>query len=134
MNKVFLSGCIASRPSLVNREGTAAHLTFSLDVTHRTSKGETRHELYPVSLWHSAALWGARTLRAGQRVVVNGYLTKRRRYEKGIEVENGTGIAAEEVLVMASRPQDAASVPSSAEPSEDEGFSETEPDNILATQ
>ncbi|MEG1515745.1 MAG: single-stranded DNA-binding protein [Clostridia bacterium] len=99
---MFLSGCIASNPCLIHREGAVAHLTFSLDVMHRTSKGENRHEQYPISLWHNAALWAAQALKLGQRVAVTGYLAIRRAYENGIEVRGGVEVAADEVFVMVS--------------------------------
>ena len=129
MNKVFLSGCIASRPSLVHREGMTAHLTFSLDVTHRTSRGETRHELYPISLWHSAALWAAQALKLGQRVAVSGYMAKRRTYENGIETQNEVEIAAEEVLIMASFSRDVPDVLCSSVQAEIGVFPQAQSDN-----
>ncbi|MDO4549342.1 MAG: hypothetical protein Q4D04_14725, partial [Clostridia bacterium] len=67
--------------------------------------------LYPVSLWHSAALWAAQALKLAQRVAVSGYLAKRRTYENGIEVQSETEIAAEEVLIMAMLSRDVPDVP-----------------------
>lgn len=74
MNKVYLSGEVATQPTLT--EGAAPHMIFDLLVTHRTAAGVRREELYRVNAWHEAARWGFANLRRGQRAALQGYLTQ----------------------------------------------------------
>ena len=56
MNKVFLSGRIATEPQLRTENGDAAHLALLLSVQHKTRAGEVRREAYRVNAWHDVAL------------------------------------------------------------------------------
>lgn len=74
MNKVYLSGEVATQPTLT--EGAVPHMIFDLLVTHRTAAGVRKEERYRVNAWHDAARWGFANLRRGQPVAVQGYLTQ----------------------------------------------------------
>lgn len=74
MNKVYLSGQVASRPVLTG--GEAAHLIFDLSVSHRTAKNEVRRELYRINAWHASAQWGYQNLLQGEAIALQGYLTQ----------------------------------------------------------
>ena len=76
MNKVFVSGIVVGKPTLMETKGRPAHLTFQLCVQHRTTKGVVKRETYDVSAWHSSAIWGSKNIWQGQYVIVEGYLTR----------------------------------------------------------
>lgn len=99
MNKVFLSGRIATEPQLRTESGDAAHLALLLSVQHKTRAGEVRREAYRVNAWHDVALWGAKNLARGQRIGVCGYLTQRQVNAGGISAL-ATEVVAEEILPM----------------------------------
>lgn len=99
MNKTYLFGRIASIPRLVNRVDMPAHLVFLLDVSHKTAKGEIKHEMYPISLWNNKALWGSRALRTGQYITVDGKLTQRPNNNQSAEVLRSIEIAADEIIL-----------------------------------
>lgn len=99
MNKVFLSGRIATEPQLRTENGDAAHLALLLSVQHKTRAGEVRREAYRVNAWHDVALWGAKNLARGQRIGVCGYLTQRQVNAGGISAL-ATEVVAEEILPM----------------------------------
>ena len=69
MNKVYLSGTVASAPKLWQPENGAAHIAFQLMVSHKTAKGQIRRELYPVNAWLKTAQWAQATLRAGDACI-----------------------------------------------------------------
>ena len=75
MNKVYISGEIASAPVLTS--SAKPHLIFDLLVGHKTIDGVRKSEWYCVNAWNNAALWGMAHLRRGQSVAVQGYLTQR---------------------------------------------------------
>ena len=99
MNKVFLSGRIATEPQLRTENGDAAHLALLLSVQHKTRAGEVRREAYRVNAWHDVALWGAKNLARGQKIGVCGYLTQRQVNAGGISAL-ATEVVAEEILPM----------------------------------
>ena len=99
MNKVFLSGRIATEPQLRTENGDAAHLALLLSVQHKTRAGEVRREAYRVNAWYDVALWGAKNLARGQRIGVCGYLTQRQVNAGGISAL-ATEVVAEEILPM----------------------------------
>ena len=107
MNKVFLSGRIATEPQLRTENRDAAHLALLLSVQHKTRAGEVRREAYRVNAWHDVALWGAKNLARGQRIGVCGYLTQRQVNAGGISAL-ATEIVAEEILPMHAPRDDAA--------------------------
>ena len=75
MNQVYLEGSVANAPRLLDQEGAAPRLIFSLVTTHR-SKAGVRKEYYPIRAWNQLARFGAQRLTPGTRVVVEGYLTQ----------------------------------------------------------
>ena len=99
MNKVFLSGRIATEPQLRTENRDAAHLALLLSVQHKTRAGEVRREASRVTAWHDVALWGAKNLARGQRIGVCGYLTQRQVNAGGISAL-ATEVVAEEILPM----------------------------------
>jgi single-stranded DNA-binding protein len=75
-----------------------------LCVSHKTSKGEWRRELYTVNSWNTAAQWVIQNLKQGQRVALLGYLTQRTlRTGDGIFVS--VEVTSQEFLPMESKPQ-----------------------------
>ena len=85
MNQVYMMGTVSCEPRLVQKEGNPAHLVFTLRVSHRSKAGEKK-EYYPINAWNQAAEWGARELRQGRRILVDGYLTQTQRPE-GLQVQ-----------------------------------------------
>jgi single-stranded DNA-binding protein len=78
MNQVYLSGIVSDPPVRVGKaEDGIAHAIFQLCVSHKTSKGEWRRELYTVNSWNAAAQWVLQNLKQGQKVALLGYLTQR---------------------------------------------------------
>jgi single-stranded DNA-binding protein len=78
MNQVYLSGIVADPPIRVGiAEDGIAHAVFQLCVSHKTSKGEWRRELYTINSWNAAAQWVLQNLKQGQKVALLGYLTQR---------------------------------------------------------
>ena len=78
MNQVYLSGIVADPPVRAGKaEDEVVHAVFQLCVSHKTSKGEWRRELYTVNSWNAAAEWVLHHLKQGQRVALLGYLTQR---------------------------------------------------------
>lgn len=75
MNQVYLEGSVANAPRLLDQEGAAPRLIFSLMTTHR-SKAGVKKEYYPIRAWNQLARLGAQQLTPGARVVVEGYLTQ----------------------------------------------------------
>ena len=75
MNQVYLEGSVANAPRLLDQEGAAPRLIFSLMTTHR-SKAGVKKEYYPIRAWNQLARFGAQRLTPGARVVVEGYLTQ----------------------------------------------------------
>ena len=130
MNKVFLSGRIATEPQLRTENGDAAHLALLLSVQHKTRAGEVRREAYRVNAWHDVALWGAKNLARGQRIGVCGYLTQRQVNAGGISAL-ATEVVAEEILPMnaaagASTAAQEAAKPDEPSPARAEAMAETE--------
>lgn len=130
MNKVFLSGRIATEPQLRTENGDAAHLALLLSVQHKTRAGEVRREAYRVNAWHDVALWGAKNLARGQRIGVCGYLTQRQVNAGGISAL-ATEVVAEEILPMnaaagASTAAQEAVKPGEPSPARAEAMAETE--------
>lgn len=130
MNKVFLSGRIATEPQLRTENGDAAHLALLLSVQHKTRAGEVRREAYRVNAWHDVALWGAKSLARGQRIGVCGYLTQRQVNAGGISAL-ATEVVAEEILPMnaaagASTAAQEAAKPDEPSPARAEAMAETE--------
>ena len=129
MNKVFLSGRIATEPQLRTENGDAAHLALLLSVQHKTRAGEVRREAYRVNAWHDVALWGAKNLARGQRIGVCGYLTQRQVNAGGISAL-ATEVVAEEILPMnaaasASTAAQEAAKPDEPSPAHAEAMAET---------
>lgn len=77
MNQVYLSGIVSDPPIRIGKAEDIAHAVFQLCVSHKTSKGEWRRELYTINSWNTAAQWVLQNLRQGQRVALLGYLTQR---------------------------------------------------------
>ena len=77
MNQVYLSGIISDPPVMINSTSDIPHAVFQLCVSHKTSKGEWKRELYTVNSWNTAAMWVKENLKQGQRVALLGYLTQR---------------------------------------------------------
>jgi single-stranded DNA-binding protein len=77
MNQVYLSGIVSDPPIRVGKAEDIAHAVFQLCVSHKTSKGEWRRELYNINSWNTAAQWVIQNLKQGQRVALLGYLTQR---------------------------------------------------------
>ena len=78
MNQVYLSGIVADPPVRVGKaEDEIPHAVLQLCVSHKTSKGEWRRELYTINSWNAAAQWVLQNLKQGQRVALLGYLTQR---------------------------------------------------------
>jgi single-stranded DNA-binding protein len=78
MNQVYLSGIVSDPPIRAGKvEDGIVHAVFQLCVSHKTSKGEWRRELYTVNSWNAAAQWVLQNLKQGQRVALLGYLTQR---------------------------------------------------------
>lgn len=78
MNQVFLTGIVADAPVLLKaKEDAPAHAVFQLCVSHKTSAGAVRRELYPVNAWYKTAEWAQARLQQGARVALRGYLTQR---------------------------------------------------------
>ena len=130
MNKVFLSGRIATEPQLRTENRDAAHLALLLSVQHKTRAGEVRREAYRVNAWHDVALWGAKNLARGQRIGVCGYLTQRQVNAGGISAL-ATEVVAEEILPMnaaagASTAAQEAVKPGEPSPARAEAMAETE--------
>lgn len=130
MNKVFLSGRIATEPQLRTENGDAAHLALLLSVQHKTRAGEVRREAYRVNAWHDVALWGAKNLARGQRIGVCGYLTQRQVNAGGISAL-ATEVVAEEILPMnaaasTSTAAQEAAKPDEPSPARAEAMAETE--------
>lgn len=117
MNKVFLSGRIATEPQLRTENGDAAHLALLLSVQHKTRAGEVRREAYRVNAWHDVALWGAKNLARGQRIGVCGYLTQRQVNAGGISAL-ATEVVAEEILPMNAAASTSTAVQEAAKPDE----------------
>lgn len=129
MNKVFLSGRIATEPQLRTENRDAAHLALLLSVQHKTRAGEVRREAYRVNAWHDVALWGAKNLARGQRIGVCGYLTQRQVNAGGISAL-ATEVVAEEILPMnaaasASTAAQEAAKPDEPSPAHAEAMAET---------
>lgn len=100
MNQVYLSGIVADPPVRVgNAEEGIAHAVFQLCVSHKTSKGEWRRELYTVNSWNAAAQWVLQNLKQGQRVALLGYLTQRM-LKTGDGVFNCVEVTSAEFLPM----------------------------------
>lgn len=130
MNKVFLSGRIATEPQLRTENRDAAHLALLLSVQHKTRAGEVRREAYRVNAWHDVALWGAKNLARGQRIGVCGYLTQRQVNAGGISAL-ATEVVAEEILPMnaaasTSTAAQEAAKPDEPSPARAEAMAETE--------
>lgn len=130
MNKVFLSGRIATEPQLRTENGDAAHLALLLSVQHKTRAGEVRREAYRVNAWHDVALWGAKNLARGQRIGVCGYLTQRQVNAGGISAL-ATEVVAEEILPMNAAASTSTAAQEAAKPGESsqahaEAMAETE--------
>ena len=130
MNKVFLSGRIATEPQLRTENGDAAHLALLLSVQHKTRAGEVRREAYRVNAWHDVALWGAKNLARGQKIGVCGYLTQRQVNAGGISAL-ATEVVAEEILPMnaaasTSTAAQEAAKPDEPSPARAEAMAETE--------
>lgn len=117
MNKVFLSGRIATEPQLRTENGDAAHLALLLSVQHKTRAGEVRREAYRVNAWHDVALWGAKNLARGQRIGVCGYLTQRQVNAGGISAL-ATEVVAEEILPMNAAASTSTAAQEAAKPDE----------------
>ena len=117
MNKVFLSGRIATEPQLRTENGDAAHLALLLSVQHKTRAGEVRREAYRVNAWHDVALWGAKNLARGQRIGVCGYLTQRQVNAGGISAL-ATEVVAEEILPMNAAASTSTAAQEAAKPGE----------------
>ncbi len=77
MNKVFLSGVIATQPVLTNQPAQIPHAAFHLRVDHRKASGEIVRETYPVNAWGKTAEWVVNRLHIGTVVALNGMLTQR---------------------------------------------------------
>lgn len=78
MNKVFLSGIIADSPVLVSKpEDANPHMVMTLCVSHKTTQGLVKRELYTANAWNKTALWAHENLKQGIRVVIKGYLSQR---------------------------------------------------------
>ena len=104
MNKVYVLGTVGSEPRLVQKEGSPEHLVFTLKVSHR-SKAGGKQEYYPINAWNQAAQWGARQLRQGQQVLVDGYLTQQARPE-GVQVQvTASRFYPQAILTEPERPQ-----------------------------
>lgn len=96
MNKVFLSGTILGKPILKPSNRNPANLTFQLCVLHRTAAGLRKQEVYEIAAWHSTALWGAKNLRQGQQVILEGYLTR----NGSSKVDGTVKVVAREFLLI----------------------------------
>ena len=78
MNKVYLSGIVANAPAYVSKLGDEfPHVVFELCVSHRTSRGLLKREMYTISAWNKVADWAHTHLSQGRRVMLQGYLTQR---------------------------------------------------------
>lgn len=99
MNKVYLSGLVASQPTLTT--GEVPHLVYDLSVIHRTAKNETRRELYRVNAWNGPAQWGYQNLRLGGMVALQGYLTQHTTAGESGHTVRQVEVTAEEFIVGA---------------------------------
>lgn len=75
MNRVFIAGIVVGQPAFRDRE--KRHLIFRICLCHRAAKRIVKREIYTVNAWHSTATWGARNLKQGQYIAIEGYLTQR---------------------------------------------------------
>lgn len=110
MNQVYLSGIVADPPIRIGKaEESIAHAVFQLCVSHKTSKGEWRRELYTVNSWNTAAQWVLQNLKQGQRVALLGYLTQRTlRTGDGMFV--AVEVTSQEFLPLERKPRQGADV------------------------
>ena len=90
MNKVYLSGIVSKPPVPVGPQEVTTHAAFHLCVSHKTSKGEWRRELYHINSWNAAARWVLQNLKQGPahsacRVSDTAYAANQRRrvYQRG---------------------------------------------------
>ena len=95
MNRVFLTGIVASAPRTVSQEGKTDHVRMTLTVTHNTAAGIVKHELYPISAWRGIAQRMVSLVKAGMLVRIVGYLSQRLT-EDGILIE----VTAQEFQVI----------------------------------
>lgn len=86
MNRVFLTGIVASAPRTVSQEGKTNHVRMTLTVTHNTAEGIVKHELYPISAWRGIAQRMVSVVKAGMHVKIIGYLSQKLT-EDGILIE-----------------------------------------------
>ena len=96
MNKVYLSGIIAREPLYRVEAGNVPHLILFLGIRYTTKSGTVNREAYRVSVWHETAQWGASHLKAGQIVVVQGHLVRRKRKDDVMLTE----VAADEIVAV----------------------------------
>ena len=101
MNKVYISGEIASAPVLTS--SAKPHLIFDLLVGHKTIDGVRKSEWYCVNAWNNAARWGHVRLAQGQPVALQGYLTQRPALVNG-EPIRAVDVTAEEFFLSGARP------------------------------
>lgn len=103
MNQVYLSGIVSDPPIRIGKAEDIAHAVFQLCVSHKTSKGEWRRELYTVNSWNAAAQWVLQNLKQGQRMALLGYLTQRT-LRTGDGVFVSVEVTSQEFLPMETRP------------------------------
>ena len=87
MNEVYLEGVIVSVDKPEAKAAQKHHLVCQLRMTHRTSQGQLKHELYTVNAWNRLADWAEKHIAAGTPVFIKGYLSQR----------NHSGAAAVEI-------------------------------------
>lgn len=89
MNRVYLSGVVAEKPTVNRVEEKPLHAEFVLQLKHKSADGKWKKERYTIHCWNRLAEWAEKFLEKGKLVSVEGRLIQR----------SGVTVAAREIIL-----------------------------------
>jgi single-strand DNA-binding protein len=113
VNKVILVGNLGKDPEVRHLEGgvSVAHFTLATNDYYKDKQGNRveRTEWHNISAWRGLADMADKYLKKGQQVYIEGKLRTRQYQDKDQQTRYITEIIADEISMLGSRPQGAAS-------------------------
>ena len=89
MNRVYLSGVVAERPTVNRTAEKPLHAEFGLQFKHKSADGKWKKECYTIHCWNRLAEWAEKFLDKGKLVSIEGRLIQR----------SGVAVAAREIIL-----------------------------------
>ena len=89
MNRVYLSGVVAEKPTVNRVEEKPLHAEFVLQLKRKSVDGKWKKDRYTIHCWNRLAEWAEKFLEKGKLVSVEGRLIQR----------SGVTVAAREIIL-----------------------------------